>query len=46
VKVRLSKQMAALVRSRRRVTATITVAVRDLNGQQRTVKRAVVLLRR
>jgi hypothetical protein len=46
IRVRLSKQMAALVQRRRRVTATLTLAVRDLNGQQRTVKRAVVLLRR
>jgi hypothetical protein len=46
VRIRLSSQLATLVRRRGRASATVSVAVRDLNGVQRTVRRSVVLVRR
>jgi hypothetical protein len=46
VRIRVSSGLAALIRRRGRASATVTIAGRDLNGVQRTVKRSVVLLKR
>jgi hypothetical protein len=46
VRIRVSSSLAALIRRRGRASATVSIAVRDLNGVQRTVKRSVVLLKR